>query len=40
MENWQMELAVVGQKPLEVKIRRGTFKGDSLLPLLFVIAMM
>ena len=30
----------LSSKPVEVKIQRGEFHGDSLSPLLFVIAMM
>jgi len=36
--NWKTELNAYGTTLGEVNIRRGIFKGDSLLPLLFVIA--
>ena len=40
MKNWKVELTVGGKILAEVKIKRGIFQGDVLLPLLFVIAMM
>ena len=39
MKNWWVELFVGGQSKREVKIQRDIFQGDSLLPLLFVMAM-
>ena len=35
---WQTELNAYGTMPGEVNIRHGIFQGDSLSPLLFVIA--
>ena len=40
METWRGELTAGGKRLVEVKIQRGLFQGDSLSPLLFVIAMM
>ena len=40
MQTWIVELAAGVQSLAEVKIQRGIFQGDALLPLLFVIAMM
>ena len=40
MENWRVELTVGGQTLPEVKLQRGIFQGDSLLLLLFVVAIM
>ena len=40
MENWRVGLIAVSQTLVEVKIQRGIFQSDSLLPQLFVIAMM
>ena len=40
MKNWKIELTAGGQSLAEVNIQRGIFQGDSLSPLLFVIAMM
>ena len=39
MPNWKTELTSSGKKLAEVNIRRGIFQGDSLSPLLFVVAM-
>ena len=39
MENWKVEWVVGDKTQEEVKIQRRIFQGDSLLPLLFVIAM-
>ena len=40
VKTWRVELTA-GEKSLaEVKIHRGLFQGDALLPLLFVITMM
>ena len=39
MQIWKVELTA-GQSLAEVKIQRGIFQGESLSPLLFVIAMM
>ena len=38
MENWKVELIAGRQTLAEAKIQRGIFQGDSLLPLLFFIA--
>ena len=40
MENFRVQLRAEGQSLAEVKIQRGIFQGDSLSPLLFIIAMM
>ena len=40
MENWRVEMTAGGQTLVEVKMQRSIFLGDSLLPLLFVIAML
>ena len=40
MENWEVELTAGGKTFTEIKIQRGIFQGDGLLPLLFFIAMM
>ena len=40
MENWRVQLKAGKQSLAEVKIQRGIFQGDSLSPLLFIIAMM
>ena len=39
MKNWRVELTSMGQKLGEVNIRRGIFQGDSLSPILFVMAL-
>ena len=39
METWRAVLECYGSEPGEVNIRKGIFQGDSLSPLLFVIAM-
>ena len=39
MAKWNTELMVNGEKLGSVKIRRGIFQGDSLSPLLFVLAL-
>ena len=39
MEKWKTELTSGGQKLMTVKIRRGILQGDSLSPLLFVLAL-
>ena len=39
MPHWKTELTSSGEKLAEVNIRRGIFQGDSLSPLLFVVAM-
>ena len=39
MLTWSVELTTEGQSLAEVKIQRGIFQGDTLLPLLFVIPM-
>ena len=36
---WETELTCNGESLCEVKIKRGIFQGDSLSPLLFVMAM-
>ena len=40
MESWKTQLTACGKDLGEVSIRRGIFQGDSLSPLLFVIAML
>ena len=40
MQTWRVELTAGGKGLAEVKIQRGIFEGDALLPLLCVIAMM
>ena len=40
MENWKVEQASGEKTFAQVKIQRGIFQRDSLLPPLFVIAMM
>ena len=39
MKSWNTELTVNGQQIGQVRIRRGIFQGDSLSPLLFIVAM-
>ena len=39
MKNWPVELVCNNEKLGEVEIKRGIFQGDSLSPLLFVIAL-
>ena len=39
-ENWRVELTAGGKSFAVVKIQRGIFQWDALLPLLFVKAMM
>ena len=40
MQTWRVELTARGKSFAEEKIRRSIFLGDTLSPLLFVIAMM
>ena len=40
METLKVELTAGGKSLAEAKIQKGMFQGDSLSPLLFVIAMM
>ena len=40
MKTWRVELTAGGRRLAEAKIQRGIFPGDSLWPLLFIIAMM
>ena len=39
MKEWKTVLTSMGTELGEVKIKRGIFQGDSLSPLLFVVAM-
>ena len=39
MKHWKVELTAGGEKLGEVNIKRGIFQGDSLCPLLFVLAL-
>ena len=39
MRSWKLELNASGENLGEVDIRRGTFQGDSVSPLLFVLCM-
>ena len=39
MSKWKVELTSVGERMGDVPIRRGSFQGDSLSPLLFVLCM-
>ena len=39
MKQWNTDLTASNQRLGNVKIRRGTFQGDSLSPLLFVLVM-
>ena len=40
MQTWRVELTAGGRSLAETKIQRGIFQGDTLSPLLFIIAMM
>ncbi len=40
IESWKVKLAAGKQTLCDDNIHRGIFQGDSLIPLLFVIAMM
>ena len=40
MNTWRAELAVGGRSLAEANIQRSIFQGDTLSPLLFIIAMM
>ena len=40
MKTWRVELTAGGRSLAEIKIQRGIFQGDTLSPLLFIIAMM
>ena len=40
MKTWRVELTARGRSLAETKIQRGIFQGDTLSPLLFIIAMM
>ena len=39
MKHWRVELTSDGERLAEVSVRRGIFQGDSLSPILFVIAL-
>ena len=39
MEKWNVDLVAGNEKLENVRIRRGIFQGDSLSPLLFVLAL-
>ena len=39
MENWEVELTAGGQTKAEIKIQSSIFQRDSLLQLVFIIAM-
>ena len=40
MQTWRVELTAGGRRLAEAKIQRGIFQGDTLSPLVFIIAMM
>ena len=40
MKNWRVELTAGGKSLAETKIQRVIFQGDTLSPLLYIIAMM
>ena len=40
MKTWKVKLTAGRRNLAEAKIRRDTFQGDALSPLLFIIAMM
>ena len=40
IQTWRVEMTAEGRSLAETKIQRGIFKGDTLSPLLFIIAMM
>ena len=40
MKNWKEELTAGGKTLVEVKVLRAIFQGDTLSPLIFIIAMM
>ena len=39
MKHWRVELTSDRERLTEVRVRRGIFQGDSLSPILFVIAL-
>ena len=40
MKTWKVELTARGKSLAEAKFQRGIFQGDTLSPLLFIVAMM
>ena len=40
MKTWRVDLTAGGKSSVEAKIQRGIFQGDTLSPLVFIIALM